>query len=72
MAAWPGDVPVVWDGGSGMNLGCTGGSMVRGMIGGRHHADHDGELALLVAGVDIMFERMADFHSLAVRHGVCR
>lgn len=70
MGASPARTLVVEDSVSGVQAGKAAGMTVWGFVGGSHYDRRDGKPALLAAGADLVFDRMADFHKLAARDGV--
>jgi HAD superfamily hydrolase (TIGR01509 family) len=70
MGATPARTLVVEDSISGVQAGKAAGMTVWGFVGGSHYDRRDGKPALLAAGADLVFDRMADFHTLAARDGV--
>jgi beta-phosphoglucomutase-like phosphatase (HAD superfamily) len=69
MGASPARTLVVEDSVSGVQAGKAAGMTVWGFVGGSHYDRRDGKPALLAAGADLVFDRMADFHELAARDG---
>ena len=72
MGASPAHVLVVEDSVNGVTAGKAAGMTVWGFIGGSHYAGRDGKSALLSAGADLVFDRIADFPALVARNGVER
>jgi HAD superfamily hydrolase (TIGR01509 family) len=72
MGASPAHVLVVEDSVSGVAAGKAAGMTVCGFIGGSHYAGRDGKPALLSAGADVVFDRIADFPALLARDVVDR
>ncbi len=72
MRASPRRTLVVEDSASGVMAGKAACMTVWGFVGGSHYAGRDGEPRLRDAGADLVFDRMAEFHTLAARDGVGR
>ena len=72
MHASPTCTLVIEDSVSGVVAGKAAGMTVWGFTGGSHYAGRDGKPALLNAGADCVFSSMADFPTLAARHGAGR
>jgi HAD superfamily hydrolase (TIGR01509 family) len=68
MGASPARTLVIEDSISGVQAAKAAGMTVWGFVGGSHYAARDGREALMAAGADRVFERMADFRAPGERH----
>jgi HAD superfamily hydrolase (TIGR01509 family) len=64
MGAAPPRTLVIEDSVTGVQAGKAAGMTVWGFIGGSHYRRRDGRPALMAAGADWVFDRMAEFHRL--------